>query len=131
MTRMAVARLFVLSVSAIGVGIELLFVAGILGSLRPSSANGLIMPTPLAYGMATFTAIGAGLVAGGVLGQLVAWIAAVINTAELKDKTWLVALLILGLLSIGFVALVAYLLEAPDEAGRQQGPVGVQHDAIA
>jgi hypothetical protein len=55
------------------------------------------------------------LVAGGVLGQLFAWIAAVINTAKLEDKTWSLALVILGLLSIGFAALVAYLIEAPDE----------------
>lgn len=122
MTRTAVARLFLVSVSAIGVGIELLFVAGILGSLSPSSANGSIMPTPLAYGMVTFAAIGTGLMAGGVLGQLVAWIAAVINTIKLEDKTWLVALVILGLLSIGFAALVAYLIGAPDEGGLANPP---------
>ena len=57
MTRTAVARLFLASVSAIAIGIELLFVAGILGSLSPS-ANGSILPTPLAYGMVTFAAIG-------------------------------------------------------------------------
>jgi len=129
MTRTAVARLFLVSVSAIGVGIELLFVAGILGSLSPSSANGSIMPTPLAYAMVTFAAIGTGLVAGGVLGQLVAWIAAVINTIKLEDKTWLVALVFLGLLSIGFAALVAYLIGAPDEGGlanpRSQSPIAM------
>jgi len=87
MTRTAVARLFLVSVSAIGVGIELLFVAGILGSLSPSSANGSILPTPLAYGMVTVAAIGTGLVAGGVL----------------------------GLLGSGVAALIAYLTNAPDQ----------------
>jgi hypothetical protein len=78
MTRTAVARLFIVSVSAIGVGIELLFVAGILGSLSPISANGSIMPTPGAYGMVTFGAIGAGLVAAGGLGLLGSGLAALI-----------------------------------------------------
>jgi hypothetical protein len=103
MTRTAVARLFLVSVSSVGVGIELLFVAGILGAFSPSSPTGSIMPTPLAYGMATFAAIGAGLVAGGVLGQLVA----------------------------AFAALVAYLIEAPDEGRvtnrRCKSPIAMHH----
>jgi Sigma-70, region 4 len=56
------------------------------------------------------------LVAGGVLGQLFAWIAAVINTAKLEEKTWVLGLVVLGLLSFGFAALVAYMIGAPDES---------------
>lgn len=121
MARAAIARLFFISVSAIGVGIELFFVAGILGSLSSSSANGSLRPTPLAYSMVVFAFIATALVAGGVLGQFVAWIAAVINTAKLGDKAWFLALVALGLLSFGFAALVAYLIGGPDERDVARG----------
>ena len=115
MTRAAIARLFFISVSAIGVGIELFFVAGILGSVSSRSANDSLLPTPLPYVMVVIASIATVLVAVGVLGQLVAWIAAEINTAKLDDKTWFLALVMLGLLSFGFAALAAYLIGGPDE----------------
>jgi hypothetical protein len=116
MTRAAIARLFFTSVSAIGVGIELFFVAGILGSVSSWSANDSLLPTPLAYSRVVSACIATALVAGGVLGQLFAWIAAVINTAKLEEKTWVLGLVVLGLLSFGFAALVAYMIGAPDES---------------
>ena len=51
---------------------------------------------------------------GGSLGQFVAWIGAVVNTARLDDKTWFVVLLVLGLLSFGFIAMLVYVLAGPD-----------------
>ena len=33
-----------------------------------------------------------------------------VNTARLEDKTWFVVLLVMGLLSFGFVAMVIYIL---------------------
>ncbi len=52
---------------------------------------------------------------GGLAGQFVAWIAAVVNTAQLPDKTWFLVLLTLGLLSFGFVAMVVYVAAGPDD----------------
>jgi hypothetical protein len=46
----------------------------------------------------------------------VAWIGALINTAQLPDKAWFVLLLVLGLLSFGFIAMVAYVIAGPDGA---------------
>jgi hypothetical protein len=58
---------------------------------------------------------------GGATGQLVAWIGAVINTAQLQDKTWFLVLLLLGVLSFGFIAMVFYVLAGPDGAAQQPG----------
>ena len=51
---------------------------------------------------------------GGAIAGLVAWIGALINTAQLDDKAWFVLLLVLGLLSFGFFAMVAYVIAGPD-----------------
>jgi hypothetical protein len=44
----------------------------------------------------------------------VAWIGAVLNTAHLPDKTWLVVLLVVGLLGFVFIATTAYVIAGPD-----------------
>jgi len=65
------------------------------------------------------------IVAGGVIGliggvvQFAAWIGALANSYALPDKIWFVVLLVGGLLSIafapiGFAAMVAYVIAAPD-----------------
>jgi hypothetical protein len=46
--------------------------------------------------------------------HFVAWIGAVLNTAQLPDKTWFVALLVVGLLGLVFIATVAYVIAGPD-----------------
>jgi len=40
-------------------------------------------------------------------------------TAQLEDKTWFLVLLVLGLLSFGFFAMIAYVLAGPDGARRE------------
>ena len=49
---------------------------------------------------------------------LVAWIGALAATARLEDKTWFVMLLVLGVWSFGFVAMLAYVLAGPDGTER-------------
>jgi hypothetical protein len=56
--------------------------------------------------------------AGGIV-QLAAWIGAVLNSYRLPDKTWFAIVLAGGVFGlafglIGFVAMVAYLISAPD-----------------
>ena len=55
---------------------------------------------------------------GGFIGGLVSWIGALLNTALVEDKTWFILLLVLGLLSFGIVAMIAYVIGGPD--GRQR-----------
>src|SRR5215207_6990394 len=46
--------------------------------------------------------------------HFVAWIGAMLNTAQLPDKTWFVVLLVVGLLGLVFIATVAYVIAGPD-----------------
>ena len=46
------------------------------------------------------------------------WGGALLNTSHLEDKSWFIALLGLGLVSLGWVAMIAYILKGPDSAAR-------------
>jgi uncharacterized membrane protein len=50
---------------------------------------------------------------------VVSWIGALLNTWQLEDKLWFAALLALGLLGFGVVAMIAYVVAGPD--GTKQG----------
>jgi hypothetical protein len=52
---------------------------------------------------------------GALIAQFVAWIGAVINTAQLPNKTLFVIVLVCDLVSFGFVATVIYLIAAPED----------------
>lgn len=69
-------------------------------------------------GVLVWLILGWALVGIGALGGLAAWIAALLNTAQLEDRTWFLALLVLGLFSFGWVAMIAYVLAGPDSTRR-------------
>jgi len=56
---------------------------------------------------------GLAMIGGGIAG-FVSWIGALINTAELADKTWFLLLLLLGIFNFGFIAMIVYLMAGPD-----------------
>jgi MFS family permease len=58
--------------------------------------------------------LGAVVIAGGLVGGVVSWIGAVLNTWRLGSKTWFAVLLLLGIFNLGFFAMVAYLVAGPD-----------------
>ena len=63
----------------------------------------------------------------GALAALASWVGALINTVQLEDKTWFVGLLVLGLLSFGWVAMIAYVVFGPDGRGpHHAADVGVR-----
>jgi hypothetical protein len=76
-------------------------------------AAGIAIAAELGTGTFYLLMIAVGL-AAGALAALVAWIGALLNTAQLADKTWFVVLLVLGLVSFGFIAMIAYVLAGPD-----------------
>ena len=111
-----------------------LIAAGAAGSIAVviwALANGAV-----AFGGAQFVTVEAAPIAGAIVGLIVAsllagigtavaviaWAGALLNTARLEDKTWFAALLVLGLASFGWVALIAYVMYGPDSA---QEPTGV------
>lgn len=119
MTKQAVTRLFVGSIVAAFAAIVLAVVA-----VTAAFAGGAFqMDGPDVVGLNgsafTWTMFGLVIVAGlTMLGAaivgLVAWIGALLNTARLEDKTWFVLLLVLGVFSFGFIAMIAYVIAGPD-----------------
>jgi hypothetical protein len=119
MTKSTVTKVFIGSLFAIAGGVVLLaaglFLAYVNGTfiMRGPDVVG-IHPSAFTWSMAGFGIVGALAVIGGALAQFVAWIGAVLNTSRLEDKTWFIVLLVLGLFSFGFIAMVVYLLAGPD-----------------
>lgn len=114
-----ITRVFVGSLLAIGGGLVLSVLAGILafasGNLVYNGPDIVgVQETAFGWSMITVAALGGLVMIAGALGQFVAWIGAVLNTAMLEDKAWFVILLILGLLSFGFIAMFAYVIAGPD-----------------
>ena len=119
MSKTTVTRLFVGSLIAIVGGLVLLFIAIILGAAnRAFVMNGpdvvRVQSTGLGVGVIVLTPTAMLAIVGGGIGQFVAWIGAVLNTAQLQDKTWFLVLLFLGVWSFGFVAMLLYSLAGPD-----------------
>ena len=70
-------------------------------------------------------ALAAVLFAGGTVAGVASWLGALLNTSRLDDKTWFVVLLVLGIWSFGFVAMVAYVVAGPDSTGRDRADPGM------
>jgi H+/Cl- antiporter ClcA len=119
MSKGTVTAVFLGSVVAVIAGAVLAFAA-----VWTAYANGaFVMSGPDVIGVQStpqaWTIIGLGIVAAlamiaGFIGGLVSWIGALLNTAELTDKTWFIILLVLGLFSFGLVAMIAYVIAGPD-----------------
>lgn len=119
MTKSTITRLFVGSVLAIAGGLVLSALAGLLalatGSLIYNGPDVVgIQETAFGWAMIIAATIGVFVMAGGAIAQFVAWIGAVLNTAKLEDKTWFIVLLLLGLFSFGFIAMLIYVIGGPD-----------------
>jgi hypothetical protein len=128
MSKQSVVRLFWASVISVVAGIILAFAAAWLAF----ASDAFVMKGPdvvgingngWALGMVITAGIALLAVVAGAVGGLVSWIGALLNTAQLTDKTWFVLLLVLGLCSFGLVAMVAYVIAGPDgTAGKVPEP---------
>ena len=81
-----------------------------------------IRSTAFGWTMIVLAATALVVMLGAGVGQFVAWVGAVLNAAQLDDKTWFVVLLVVGVLGLGFVAMIAYLVAGPDDR-----PLGHAH----
>jgi len=118
MSKATVIRLFVAAFVAVVAGV-LLGLAAVLtaigGGVVTIGGPEIVTASGASFaGTLVWLAIAKLLIAGGALAALASWIGAVVNTAHLEDKTWFVALLVLGLLSFGWIAMIAYVLAGPD-----------------
>lgn len=132
MSKSTITKLFIGSLIGLAGGLILLVIAGALayanGSFVMSGPDVVgVRSTPFGWVMLALAGVALLVVIGATITQFIAWIAAVLNTAALQDKTWFIVLLVTGLLSFGFVGMIAYLIAGPDSTqpavARPEGPM--------
>jgi H+/Cl- antiporter ClcA len=128
MSKKNVCRLFVSACVVVAVGL-VLALAALFAALASDAIDiGGDHFIDVNGGSGAWTALA--LVSVGSLGILVgtvaavlSWIAALLNTWQLEEKTWFASLLALGLLGFGVVAMIAYVVAGPD--GTQQAALRI------
>ena len=119
MSKATVTRLFIGSVIAAGAGTIVAILAvwtAIANDVFVMNGADIvaIQGSALSWVLLGFGIVGALAVAGGLIGGLVSWIGALLNTSQLESKTWFLALLLLGIFNFGFFAMIAYVIAGPD-----------------
>jgi hypothetical protein len=119
-----IVRLFMGSIIAVVAGCILGFIAVVAGygggafAMDGPDVVG-IQPTPFALAIAALMVVTLVVLVAGAIAGVVAWVGALISTAQLDEKLWFVALLALGVWNLGIVAMVVYVIAGPDGASRQ------------
>jgi hypothetical protein len=111
----AVLAGFVIRTAAVVVGLANGAVA--LGGTQAVTLNG----DALAWTVASLV-VASLLIAAGSVAAIASWVGALLNTSRLEDKTWFAVLLVLGLVSLGWVAVIAYVLAGPDNPALDGAP---------
>lgn len=122
------ASVTVVVAAVLALGAVLAGIAGgaiTVGGPQVVTLNGAAFAGPLVW-----LAVASLLFAAGSVAALAAWIAALFNTAQLEDRTWFVALLGLGLISLGWIAMIAYVVSGPDGTRRVPGASRVVPAAV-
>ena len=108
----ALAIGFVIAASATG----LMLAYGGTFKSAPSGNGYDFVPTldGFFWSMVGLICVGGFLAIGGAIVQFVAWIGALVNSYQLRDKLWFALTLILGLIGFGLIVMIAYIVAAPD-----------------
>jgi len=123
MSKTTVTGLFVAAIAAIFAGIVIglaATVAGlangavVFGGAQLVSLNGDVLAWTIAMRV-----VGSLVIAAGTVAAITAWVGALLNTYRLEDKTWFAVPLVLGFVSVGWVAMIAYVLAGPDTPARE------------
>lgn len=126
MAKSTVTRLFVGGVTAVIAG-AILIVAAVIAAFASNvfEVDGHdvvgVHSSGLAWSLLGLAIVSGIAMAGGAIAGLVAWIGALINTAQLEDKTWFILLLVLGVFSFGLIAMIAYVIAGPDSTQPRAG----------
>jgi hypothetical protein len=123
MTKETITRTWLAGIVAIAVGLVITGVAAGLmlaygGTfVRAPSGNGYDFDPNLDgtfWSTIVFIGLGGLLAFCGIVVQFVAWIAALVNSYQLQDKTWFLLTLLLGLIGLGLIVMIVYIIAAPD-----------------
>jgi hypothetical protein len=118
-SKATVTRLFIGSVIAAGagaiVGIAAVWLAIDNGVFVMSGSDIVALQGSLLAWVLLGLGVAGGLaIVGGLIGGLVSWIGALLNTAQLEGKGWFLVLLLLGIFNFGLFGMIAYLVAGPD-----------------
>lgn len=121
MSRNTILKLFVGSVIGLVVGTVLVGVGALVtyadGAWLTDGSDVVGFRTsPLSWTMIGLAIAGAVILVAAAVAALVSWIGALVKTVNVPDKTWFVILLVTGLLSVGFVGMIVYLIAGPRDA---------------
>lgn len=113
MSKPTITRLFVGAIVAVAAGLVL-----VLAAVWAAVASDVAVTV-------TLVVVGSLAMIAGLVAGVASWIGALFNTAQLEDKTWFGSLLVLGLFSAGFLAMVGYVLAGPDGTAQGTAHAGV------
>jgi hypothetical protein len=126
-----ITRLFVGGIVAIVAGNALMaavaVVAFIGGGVQFGGPTVVSVNLGSLAGPLGLAAMASAVIAAGSIAAVGAWLGALLNTWRLDDKTWFGLLLILGLVSLGLVAMIAYVIAGPDST--LQSPLPLMSEA--
>ena len=81
--------------------------------VRNGSAIVSVRETAAAAGLLGLGLVGALLMIGAAITGVIAWLGALLNTAQLERKRWFVAIAVLGVLNCGLLGVLAYVVAGP------------------
>jgi hypothetical protein len=129
MSKPTVTRLFFGAIAALAVGLVMslaTIIAALAGGAIHIGGPSVVHVNAAAIaGALPWLLIAAVVFAAGAAGALASWVGALLNTWKLEDKTWFVALLVLGVFSFGWIAMAAYVIAGPDSTSREAAHPGV------
>ena len=119
MSKSTVTRLFIGSLISLAAG-----AVAIVGAVAIAFETDIIVMNgtelavldgnPITWTLFFVALVGVLAVAGGIIGGLVSWIGALLNTWRVESKAWFVGLLLLGIFNFGSFAMIAYIIAGPD-----------------
>jgi hypothetical protein len=136
MTKATVSRLFIGGTLAVIAGAVLAIAAVWIAIANDVFVmNGpdivAVRGSALAWALLALGIVGGLAIVAGSIAGLVSWIGALLNTSQLESKAWFLALLLLGIFSFGFIAMIAYAVAGPDGTVGGGRPAQVAAEATA
>ena len=131
MSKATVTRLFISSVIAASAGAIVATAAvwlAIENGVFVMSGQDVvgIQGSALSWILFGLAIVGGLTIVGGLIGGMVSWIGALLNTSQLERKTWFLVLLILGIFNFGILGMIAYVIAGPDgTAGSFRHPAAI------
>jgi hypothetical protein len=120
MSKSAITRLFKVAVAFVVAGsitgAAVVIIALTNGAITFGAAQFVTLDPGAIAGAIAGLAVASLLTAIGTVAAVVSWAGALLNTSRLEDKAWFATILVLGIVSLGWVAMIAYILKGPDSS---------------